>query len=179
MSINDPHKYVSNLWDWQCLDGCFGMTIKPSDIDGHVERGGFYLYIETKAPTVTQLSNGQQKAIVRRVRDGITTYMVVWGKPGQPEAIHVYRPAPNNRNAPEKHDDADINKLRQLCSDWYAYADNPRNLWHERLAEAAQMAQPRLVRSLNGCVAAPIKPTRRSWLDPAYGYKDLFSKDIT
>jgi hypothetical protein len=41
MTINKLDAYVAGLWDWVCLDGCFGDTkIRPTDIDGLVERRG-------------------------------------------------------------------------------------------------------------------------------------------
>ena len=53
MTINDPVKFCAGLWDWGILNGCFGDTlIKPTDIDGFVERNGKFLFFETKSPPI-------------------------------------------------------------------------------------------------------------------------------
>lgn len=116
MSINNSEEYVKSLWDWRVLDGCFGGKIKPSDIDGMVERNGHFLYLETKKPGV-ELTMGQEIAAKNRVKDGVSTYVVIWGYPGSPERLKIYYPAQFTRS-PEVVD-CNLDDLREWCKVWY------------------------------------------------------------
>jgi hypothetical protein len=117
MTINNSTEYVNSLWDWAVLDGCFGPgKIKPTDIDGMVERNGHFLYLETKGPGVP-LKMGQEIAIKNRVRDGVSTYVVIWGNPGVPEKMQVFHPAQFKR--PAVVEDCDLAMLRSACQNWY------------------------------------------------------------
>lgn len=95
MTINNPERFVAGLWDWAILDGCFGNTkIRPTDIDGNVERNNFFLFLETKAPGV-ELNQGQERdflALSKLEFDGIprVTVCIVWGKKGKPERAQFY-----------------------------------------------------------------------------------------
>jgi len=114
LSIENPKEYVKNLWDWKILDGCFGNTnIKVSDLDGFVERKGKTLFIETKAPTVVKIKDGQQIAFDAWVKNGMTVF-VVWGYPGNPIKVRIW---------PKNEMECDLQKLRDLVSRWYYWAD--------------------------------------------------------
>lgn len=87
MSIQNWWAYKANLWDWGFLDDCFFQTgIRVTDIDGCVERNGYLLLLETKAPGVP-LKIGQKRLFEAFVRNGIGTVIVIWGKPGQPQQL--------------------------------------------------------------------------------------------
>ena len=121
MTINNPSEYLRNLWDWQCLSGCFGDSkISPTDIDGFVERNSFFLVIETKAPDVP-LKTGQRITFEKLVSIPQFSVVVVWGHPHTPEKIMVWYDLDKQKEY--TGDDASLEKLREIVSGWYRYAD--------------------------------------------------------
>lgn len=119
MTIENPSEYLRNLWDWSVLDGCFGETkIKPTDIDGFIERNGKFLAIETKSPGV-DLNVGQLITFRSLVKTGYFTVAVVWGNPGSPTKILLM-----TRRATLEYSSADLAKFRWIVSEWFSYADN-------------------------------------------------------
>lgn len=135
MSINDMDAFTGAVWDWKILKGCFGGAISPSDVDGFVERGGHFLYLEAKGPKAT-VKLGQEIAIKNRVRDGLSTVVVVWGDKEAPIRLRVYYPAPFLQVV--NHDPADLDTLREVCTKWYAYANS--TLWSDALIKAVASA---------------------------------------
>jgi hypothetical protein len=118
MTINNPELYNDGFWDWAILDGCFGDTkIKPTDIDGCVERRGKVLFIETKHPGA-KIPDGQKYTFQTLVGTGIASVLVVWGNRDQPEAIMEF-----HKNITRGPYPADIEKLRERISRWYKWAD--------------------------------------------------------
>ena len=118
MTIADKERYMVNLWDWGCLDGCFGDTrIKPTDIDGFVERNGRFLVIETKEPTAS-IPKGQEITLQALARTGLFTIMIVWGHPGKPERIRLF-----SARGERYFGDANLDKLRDLVKGWFRYAN--------------------------------------------------------
>lgn len=119
MTINNPDKYLAGIWDWAILDGCFGETrIKPTDIDGMVERNGNFLFLETKAPGVP-LPQGQEISFKRLAEHPDTVVMVVWGEQNKPMQLKVY-----SRKHPDgKTIDADSDTFRRFVRIWYERAD--------------------------------------------------------
>lgn len=131
MSINNMEAFTGAIWDWGILNGCFGGSISPSDIDGMVERNGHFLYLEAKGPRA-QLKWGQEIAIKSRVRDGLSTFVIVWGEPGEPEKIRVYYPAPYLRV--DDYTICNLDVLRDVCERWYRYANSTG--WTDALVKA-------------------------------------------
>lgn len=78
MTIRDLAKFVESLPDWAMLDGCFGAGIRPSDIDGWVERNGICLFLEHKLPGVP-VSRGQNRGFRSLAAQG-NTVIVFWGR---------------------------------------------------------------------------------------------------
>ena len=77
MTIENLEAYVDSLPDWAILDGCFGNTmIKPSDIDGVIERNGNCLFLEHKRRGVP-LKEGQRRLFQALARQG-NTVIVYW-----------------------------------------------------------------------------------------------------
>jgi hypothetical protein len=119
--INNTNEFVKSLWNWDILNGCFGDThIKPSDIDGMVERNGHFLYLETKA-TNAILRRGQTIAIENRIRDGVSTVIVVWGDTNAPVRMKAFYPVQYKR--PATVVDCDLAVLRLECQSWYLQAE--------------------------------------------------------
>lgn len=123
MTIQDREAFFSNLWDWAILDGCFADSgIKPTDIDGFVERKGRFLILETKAPT-TDLANGQRWAFEGLVKTGAFTIVIIWGHKNAPERLSMWtlhKGCVKRRKYPQ----ANLEKLREVVTWWYDKANN-------------------------------------------------------
>lgn len=132
MTIKNAQAFVDGQWDWAILKDCFGGKIEPSDIDGQIERNGFFLYLEAKSPNV-KIPLGQEILMQNRVRDGISTYIIIWGEKNTPEKLRVYYPAPYVI----PHDIyGGLDTLRDYCSRWYRYAN--KGDWRKAILLAAK-----------------------------------------
>lgn len=122
MTINDPDAYIASLWDWACLDGCFGdSNIMPSDVDGRIERNGKILEIETKLPGVS-IPEGQEIMLNVLVHIYGFTEIIAWGFPESPEKIELRTP-----HITRVYENTNLGKLREIVSKWYEWADNQRS----------------------------------------------------
>jgi hypothetical protein len=120
MTINDPERYCAGLWDWAILDGCFGETkIKPTDVDGFVERKGKFLWLETKAPGA-EVPYGQQLTFNALIKTGIFTVFIIWGTTNAPQEIQIMTYLGKCRK-----EMCSLEKLRDLTSRWYRWVDKP------------------------------------------------------
>src|SRR5215831_4615524 len=94
-NIRDQEKFLQSIWDWTPFNDCFiradgsATGIKISDIDGHVERNGFWLRIETTEKS--DVTQGQIRSIKRDVARG-TMVIILIGQPNKPSEMRVYRP---------------------------------------------------------------------------------------
>jgi hypothetical protein len=153
VTIERKDLYDAGHWDWACLTapcpagidpaddlpgGCFGGGIRPSDVDGVVERNGFFLYLEAKAPTAQVREDGQFKALKRRTEDGRSTVLIVWGLPiskasrcdecgrvagENREAAQVFRVRRLYHDGRESDTRCDLATLRLMVRDWKEQAD--------------------------------------------------------
>jgi hypothetical protein len=121
MTINDPEAFMNGFWDWEILDGCFGETrIKPTDIDGCVERKGHILMFETKRPGVS-IPMGQELMFKTMVEKAKAVVIVAWGEKDEPEKLKVFSSKhPTGKEMPK----GDIDELRRIVSLWYERADS-------------------------------------------------------
>lgn len=122
MTIRDMDKFVSSLPDWAILDGCFGNTrIRPTDVDGMVERKGRCLFLEHKGRDAS-LTDGQAIAFVTLAKQG-NTVITYWAEGMDVSKIRVddlrYSGGLHMYESPE----ATLEKLRSLVSRWFAAAD--------------------------------------------------------
>ena len=118
MTIRNFEHLAKNTWDWACFDGCFGGTkISMSDIDGVVERGGNFLFVETKAPGAT-INMGQSILLSHLAKLENAYVLVVWGKPGKAEKVQVW---PDGQVY-----DIDTEGLRKMVSKWFKWANSHR-----------------------------------------------------
>ncbi len=125
LTINDLDRFVGALWDWGILDGCFGNTkIKPSDLDGLVERNGKFLVLEAKGPGVP-IKTGQLMTIKALRETGLFTVIVVWGEQNCPQEMQIYYPMPYKIGS---RCSAGLNDLRQAVSSWYKYANQKKEV---------------------------------------------------
>ncbi len=121
MTINNPDEFVNSLWNWACLDGCFGSTnIKVSDVDGEVERNSRFLRIETKGDNVP-IPLGQQIMFQSLLNTGLWTIVVVWGRPQEPHKINLFT---SKTVEPIVYENTNIDKFRYIVSKWFEWADN-------------------------------------------------------
>jgi hypothetical protein len=119
VTIIDKKKYVDNLWDWACFRGCFGSSsMSPTDIDGVVERNGYYLVIEAKSPHA-QVPGGQRILFKSWVRDGKTTVLIIYGEPQKPEKMETM--TPDGTVCTKK---ANMDDVREFVSAWYKMANS-------------------------------------------------------
>lgn len=71
--------YRDQLPDWSPLNDCFPRAgIRVTDIDGMVEVGGHFLFIEWKPPKVP-VPDGQMRALTRLSTLPRITVLIVWG----------------------------------------------------------------------------------------------------
>ncbi|HPU62135.1 MAG TPA: hypothetical protein PK300_08395 [Bacillota bacterium] len=118
MTINNINAFMSGLWDWSILDGCFGNTkIKVTDIDGMVERNGNILMLEAKGPNVP-VTTGQRIMFENIRYNPAITILVVWGNPGNPTHIMQY-----NSSGVTNRCECDLNAFRAIVAEWYDRAD--------------------------------------------------------
>ena len=118
MTINNPAAFCKGLWDWAILDGCFGGKIKPTDIEGLVERKGQFLLFETKAPNAS-IPDGQRYTLEALQKTGVFTIMIVWGETNQPERLEIW--THKGKKGPL---DIDLAGFRDWVSRWYNWADD-------------------------------------------------------
>lgn len=123
MTIRNSKLFMDSLWDWGILDGCFGDTrIKPTDLDGLVERNGNILILEGKSPG-KPITKGQEIVfnqfllINKIVGYRVFTIIVIWGTPNEPERIQQWGYTPC---------DAGLEELRRVVSSWFNWASKNR-----------------------------------------------------
>lgn len=118
MTIRDMRKFAASVWDWAILDGCFGDTkIRPTDIDGCIERNGQSLFIETKGSGVP-VPEGQVIMFKNWVRTGVISVMVIWGETNKPEEMMMYTPFGEKKRHP-----IDLEGLRSVVARWFDWAN--------------------------------------------------------
>lgn len=119
MTINDPEKFLDGVWDWAMFDGCFGQTrIKPTDIDGFVERKGKFLVLEAKSPDV-DIPTGQQITFESLVKTGYFSILVMWGEKNNPQKAKLI-----TRKGEFDYDPCDADKCKQIVTKWFRYAES-------------------------------------------------------
>ena len=127
MTINNAELYMAGVWDWAILDGCFGQTrIRPTDVDGLIERNGKCLFIETKKPGAP-IPYGQALLHRALVQAGFSV-VLVWGETNTPSKIKLLTP-----HASKIYEPADIEAFRALVCQWFTWADSqPRCRQHNQ-----------------------------------------------
>ncbi len=113
--------YLKQLPNWGMLDDCFPGRISVSDIDGVVEIGGRFLFLEWKRPRVA-LTTGQRIMFQNMVKTGVITVFLINGDPetSTPEQIVIF-----GRKGAAHPEPCDCVKLQQLCAKWAKWAKRP------------------------------------------------------
>ena len=118
MSIKNPHSFLAGVWDWGILRGCFGQTrIEPTDIDGLVERNGYFLVLEAKSPNA-KVKTGQKITFESMLKTGKFTVMIIYGQQNQPEKVEVWTP-----HEKRTFDPAGTDMLKALVAQWFVYVE--------------------------------------------------------
>lgn len=112
--LRDRNKYRDAAWDWSILGGCFGGRIRPSDIDGIVERNGRFLVLEAK-PRGYTFNGGQAILFKRLAQQPNFTVLVLYGEVSQPTAMQVWG---------EKQQPCNLGDVRAFCQGWFEWADS-------------------------------------------------------
>lgn len=121
MTIRSINNYISALWDWSCLDSCFGNSrIRVSDLDGIVERNGRFLVIEAKS-SGAPVTTGQRRMFDAMASSGLFTVIVLWGDANKPERMRVTTRHDGRVVSVERQ--AGIEDVRQMVTRWYRYAN--------------------------------------------------------
>ena len=116
-NLRSRDAYRDAAWDWGILDGCFGHKIKPSDLDGVVERKGHILIIEAK-PKLDKLPLGQQIMLEAFSRKPGITVLIVWGAVDEPEGMWLIENGKHSVPAPTT-----LAGMRDWVAAWYKEAD--------------------------------------------------------
>lgn len=127
MTIRDQQAYWEGVWDWSFLDDCFGTTnIKPTDIDGAIERNGKYLFIETKRPDVN-IPVGQAMFYDGLILAGYSV-LFIWGKKNQPCGLRIVTP-----HIDKLYKTASMADVQQVVGKWFEWADSQEKIKHGRI----------------------------------------------
>lgn len=121
--IHNPDKFIEGFWNWDILKGCFGDTkIKVMDIDGAIERNGKFLFIETKSLDASEdIPMGQHIFFKMLVKNNGFIVIVVWGDKDNPVRAKTY-----TINSISEPFDCDIDKLKDMVSQWFEYANKKK-----------------------------------------------------
>lgn len=127
MTIRNQASFTSSLPDWAMLDGCFGCGgIRPTDIDGCVERGGVCLFLEHKRSDGT-VSIAQDIAF-DAIRGQGNTVLVFWGDaPDGSDISRIRRYSPGHPAYDERS--GGLQDLRKLASYWFDNCPKPVKRW--------------------------------------------------
>ena len=113
-NIKDEQAFLKGIWDWEILDGCFGATkIKPTDIDGFVERRGNFLILEAKG-IGKDIPRGQERTFERLRETGLFTIVIVWGDKNRPCRLLVL-----TEHDEYLYDQADLQTFRNVVKWWF------------------------------------------------------------
>lgn len=114
MTITNKDKYRDAAWDWGILMDCFGDgNIRPSDIDGIVEKNHHFLFIEAK-PRDKEIATGQAILFQHLARLPRVTVLILWGNVDDPtvmETVGLARPQ-----------SCSLEDVRHFCGVWYSHA---------------------------------------------------------
>lgn len=105
---------ASQMWDWSPFNDCFGGKIQMGDIDGMVERNGYFLMVETKRPGV-KLNTGQSIMFEAFARMPNCTVIVIWGETNKPSQLQYVGDATIHI--------ASIEVVKKHLADWYNKVD--------------------------------------------------------
>jgi hypothetical protein len=89
-NIRDMQKFVSAICDWGPLNDCFQGKVRISDIDGIVERNGFFVFLEQKGAQM-QIPVGQDILLSRLAQIPQFTVLIIFGNLDQEHGLEIRR----------------------------------------------------------------------------------------
>jgi hypothetical protein len=127
--IRNEQQFRDGSINWDCIQSAFPAKCIPGDLDGFIERKGYFLILEVKSPG-TPIPKGQKWAYVSGAKSGIITTFVIWGVKENPKDI-------NSKLVPQRMEifsknhikgtgkfDADLDLLIDYCQKWWDAAEN-------------------------------------------------------
>ena len=118
-NIRDRTRLAESLWDWEFLNECWGGRIRPTDVDGVVERNGYFLFLEGK-PAGGEITKGQEilfKKLTENFRSA--SVLILFGEPGFPQEFERIQ---NGRISPRKK--CNRERIQTICKAWYNAVDS-------------------------------------------------------
>lgn len=125
-NIRNPENFFRAFWDWEFLNDCFTSGIKVSDLDGIVERRGFFLVFETKSKGAPSLK-GQRILMEQLVKTGYFTVIYVWGDNQKPEDVKILAPykwGEYNEEIKVTESKSSVEHLKTLTKAWFNRANS-------------------------------------------------------
>jgi hypothetical protein len=123
-NIRNSEKFINGFWDWTPFNECFfdknnaDIGIRISDLDGHVERNGHFVWIEaTEKQTLTP---GQWRSLEHRIVRGDTA-LILYGEPNQPREAKVWRPHQAHQGLPIQP--CTIERIKYFLRGWMLWAE--------------------------------------------------------
>ncbi len=120
-NLRSRDAYRDAAWDWACLDGCFGERIRPTDIDGAVERRGHLLLLEAK-PAGGSIPLGQGILFESASRKPLVSVVAFFGEQGDEPSVTSIVVFHGGRrlvaSAPS------LDRMREMVSAWFRHADS-------------------------------------------------------
>ncbi len=111
--------YYKSLPCWDDLIDCFPRRIRPTDVDGMVEIGGRFLFLEEKRAGVAP-DEGQRRALLRLSRQRDVT--VVFFRPGKSSELEVLI---FGQGDPQGFQPCTREEFRAWLRGWALAADSP------------------------------------------------------
>lgn len=87
-AIRNAEAWKVGRWDWRWLSGALTDGVSVADIDAVIERGGSFLFIETKALGVV-IERGQLLLLQRLARNPRHTVVILRGQLDEPEWMEI------------------------------------------------------------------------------------------
>jgi len=112
--------YRAELWDWTPFNDCFGDSgIRISDIDGMVERNGFFLMLDGKR-LGAYLSSGQLRMYKQFALKGGHVIVFHGTPPATVVTVRQWLPGDADVVGPV---DCDLDGLKSIVASWYQWAN--------------------------------------------------------
>lgn len=121
MVIHDRAKFMASLPDWSILDGCFSGKIRPTDIDGCVQRGKRVLFLEHKGKGAI-VKTGQLMTFTCLAMQG-NTVIAFWTDDDEKRNVTAISIWSNTLRPSGIVKNPSLETLRRLCAEWYAATD--------------------------------------------------------
>ena len=114
---------TKNAAPFGALEDCFGGKIRPTDIDGIVERNGRFLIFEWKRDGV-ETPVGQKILFERLTMHGDITVFVVWHETDHPDVVTKAGMFKKGHWKGEKV--TDLEGVQKACSQWFERVNQAR-----------------------------------------------------